>query len=199
MLAPVLARLDAIPGVAAARTDSSGRFFWITPAPGGAPPEIAERCRAVLGASALVLGPAAAVAQLAARDRGDPWLGAGQVMTLSFLEGRLLSVRIADDAATELGATPVQREAVAEAIRVELFAALERVHAEGGRRRGGWIDEAWPAIAAAVAARCAPDLPPGVRERVSTLLPRLLRGRPARAAAPRAQGGSTASVEKKVE
>ncbi len=199
MLAPVLARLDAIPGVATARTDSSGRFFWITPAPGVGPSEIVERCRAVLGASAVPLGAAAAEAQLAARDRGDPWLGAGQVMTLSFLEGRLLSVRIAGDAARESGATPVQREAVAEAIRVELFVARERVHAEGGRKSGGWIDEAWPAIAAAAAARCAPDLPPEVRERLAAVLPRLLRGRPARAAAPQGQGGSTPSVEKKVE
>ncbi len=199
MLAPVLARLDAIPGVAAARTDSSGRFFWITPAPGGAPPEIAERCRAVLGASALVLGPAAAVAQLAARDRGDPWLGAGEVMTLSFLEGRLLSVRIAGDAAREVGATPAQRELLAEALRTELFAALERVHAEGGRKSIGWIYEEWPGIAARAAGRCATNLPPEVRERVSAVLPHLLRGRPRRAPAPQGQAGSTPSVEKKVE
>jgi hypothetical protein len=199
VLAPVLARLEAIPGVASARTDSSGRFFWITPAPGARPPEVAERCRAALGASAALLGPAAAAAQLAAHERGDPWLGAGEVMTLSFVEGRLLSVRIAGDAAAESGASAAQREAVAEAVRVELFAALERVHAEGGRKSSGWIDEEWPAIAAAAAARCAPDLPPEVRGRLSAALPDLLRGRRARAARPQGQGGSTPSVEKKVE
>ncbi len=199
MLAPVLARLDAIPGVATARTDSSGRFFWITPAPDAQPREVAGLCLAALGASAALLGPAAAEAQLAARARGDPWLGTGEVMILSFLEGRLLSVRIAGDAAAESGATPVQREAVAESVRVALFAALERVHAEGGRTSGGWIDEEWPTIAAAAAARCAPDLPPGVRERVSAVLPHLLRGRPRRPPEPQGQEGSTPRVEKKVE
>lgn len=173
----MLARLDEIPGVASARSDSSGRFFWIELAPGVRENDVSARVRETLGASASILSPDASRAQLAARERGDPWLRASEVMTLSFLEGRLLSVRIAGDASREAGATPGEREALAEAIRVELFATLERVHREGGRRSGGWIDEEWPAVAAAAAARCAPELGAEVLQRVAASLPDLLRGR----------------------
>ena len=174
MLAPVLARLQALPGLAQARVDSSGRFFWIEVA-GGV--EVAEAARAVgtvLGAKARALPDAEAAAQLAARPRGDPWLTTAEVMTLSYVEARLLSVRLAGEARRQSGAGPAEGEALAEAIRLELFGAMERVHAEGGRSSSGWIYDEWPALAEAAAGRCAAVLPPEVRARVAELLPRLL-------------------------
>ena len=172
----MLARLAAIPGVSEARTDSSGRFFWIVPAAGADPDRVRELALAALGKGASVLPPGRAGAQLAARAHGDPWLSAAEVMTLSFVEGRLLSVRVAGEAARRTGATAPQREELAEAIRAELFGAMERVHAEGGRPSSGWIYVEWPALAAAAVARCDPALPPELRARLAEALPGLLAG-----------------------
>lgn len=174
MLAPVLARLDSLPGVAGARVDSSGRFFALALTVGVAPADVLARARDVLGEGARALAADEAEAQLAARRLGDPWLAAGEVMALSFVESRLLAVRLAGELARQAGAGPEQRDAVAEAIRRELFAAMERVHAEGGRRSSGWIYQEWPALAAAAAARCAPALPAPLQARVAELLPGLL-------------------------
>jgi hypothetical protein len=170
----VLARLDSLPGVAAARVDSSGRFFWIALAEGADADAVASLAVSALGGRARRLPPARAAVQLASRLRGDPWLGAGEVMTLSFLEARLLSVRLAGDAAARTGLTPERREDLAEAIRVQLFAAMERVHAEGGRKTGGWIYEEWPSIARAALDGCAGPIPPDVRRLLVELLPGLL-------------------------
>lgn len=174
MLAPVLARLDAVPGVAAARSDSSGRFFWIELAPGADREAAREGARAVLGANARPLPAAEAEAQLASRSLGDPWLRAGEVMALSFVEGRLLSVRLSAELGKKAGIPGDRRELVSEAIRVELFAALARVHAEGGRPSSAWIHAEWPAIAAAVGNRCIDALPDEVRQRFAEALPTLL-------------------------
>ena len=174
MLAPVLARLDAIPGVAAARVESSGRFFWIELDAAGDESRVTGLATDVLGQRARVLPAAEADLQLAGRVHGDPWLGADQVMTLSFVESRLLSARIAGKVELRVHSTPEQREAIAEAIRVELFAAMERVHAEGGRSSSGWIYGEWPAIAEAAVARCALAIPEEPLRRLAALLPSLL-------------------------
>jgi hypothetical protein len=101
-------------------------------------------------------------------------MGAGEVMTLSFVEARLLAVRVAGDAASRAGLAPERREDLAEAIRVQLFAAMERVHAEGGRKTGGWIYEDWPSIARAALDGFAGPLPADVRRLLAELLPGLL-------------------------
>ncbi len=169
----MLARLQAVPGVASARVDSSGRFFWISFAE-GADAGGTDLALGVLGKGARVLGAAEADAQRAAHGRGDPWLGPDEVMALSFVEARLLSVRIAGEAERRLAASPDQREALAEAIRLELFAAMERVHAEGGRGSSGWIYVEWPALAAAAVARCRETMDDDLRRGLLELLPGLL-------------------------
>ena len=113
------------------------------------------------------------IRSLAHRD-GDPWLASDEVITLSYVESRLLSVRIAEEAQRRTGALPEEREEVAEAIRLELFAAMERVHSEGGRRSSGWIYEEWPVIAAAAAGRCVKTISHDLRLRLAGLLPGLL-------------------------
>ena len=173
MLAPVLARLDAIPGVAAARVDSSGRFFWLQVEDAADATSVTALVFGVLGRGARSLAAAQAEAQLAAHPHGDPWLTAAEVMTLSFVESRILSVRLASEVERLTGATPEQHEEVAEAIRLELFATMERVHSEGGRRSGGWIYEEWPAIAAAIVERCAATMPRDLCRRLSEVLPAL--------------------------
>jgi len=171
VLAPVLARLHAIPGVSAARVDSSGRFFWLTVEEGPGAAGAAAIARAALGEDARILDRGRAEAQLAAHRRGDPWLAARDVMTLSFVESRLLSVRIADQVRHRTGATAAQGDEIAEAIRLELFAAMERVHSEGGRRSSGWIYQEWPAIAAAAVERCAATIPRDLGRLLAELLP----------------------------
>ncbi len=170
----MLARLDSLPGVRTARTDSSGRFFWLSLGPGADPSLVATAAGTVLGSGARPLPEPEAEAQLRARGTGDPWFDAGEVMSLSFIESRLLSVRFAGEASRRFRLLPEQRERVAEALRTELFAAMERVHREGGRESSGWIYEEWPALAAAAAARCAPHLPPEVVPELGALLPTLL-------------------------
>jgi hypothetical protein len=170
----VLARLDTLPGVAAARVDSSGRFFWLAIVEGSDAGAVESLAVNVLGGRARRLPPGRAAAQLEARMHGDPWLGAGEVMTLSFVEARLLAMRLAGDAASRAGLTPEQREDLAEAIRAELFAAMERVHAEGGRKSGGWIYEDWPSIARAALDRCSGPIAPDARRVLAEQLPALL-------------------------
>ena len=174
MLAPVLARLDRIPGVTAARVDCSGRFLWLALEGGADAPHVTTLAERVLGNGTRVLSAAQAEAQLAAHRRGDPWLTAKEVMTLSFVESRILSVRRAGEVERQTDATPEQREVIAEAIRSELFVAVERVHAEGGRRSSGWLHEAWPSIGSAAVERCAHAIPPRLGERLAALMPALL-------------------------
>jgi len=153
VLAPVLARLDAIPGVRESRVDASGRYFALTLAAGAGAGEVAAGAREALGERTAALGAADAEAQLAARGRGDPWLAAVEVMALSYVEARLLAVRLAAALGRACELTEEEREPLAEALRAALFAAMERVHAEGGARSSGWIHARWPAIAEAVLAR----------------------------------------------
>jgi hypothetical protein len=174
VLAPVLARLDALPGVTCSRTEASGRFFLIELGAGADEALAEERAMAVLGGGCHRLGEPEAESQLAARRAGDPWLAAGDVMALSFVEGRLLSVRISADAAREMGLSAEEQERLAEAVRVELFAALQRVHAEGGRPSSGWIYQDWPGISAAAAERCRPWLGSERVEALARALPGLL-------------------------
>ncbi len=174
MLAPVLARLDAIPGVTTARVDASGRFFWIGLEDAADAPRVTALADAALGDGARPLSAGGAEAQLAAHRHGDPWLTAGEILQLSFVESRILSVRLAAEAAARVALTPEQRELVAEAIRVELFGVMQRVHTEGGRSSSGWMYEAWPAIAAAAVDRCARPLPSALRKQLAEVLPGLL-------------------------
>jgi hypothetical protein len=95
-------------------------------------------------------------------------------MTLSFVEGRILSVRVATAAAAQVPALGGARDRLAEALRLELFATFERVHREGGRPSSGWIQEAWPHIAQAALARCADALDAAVSADLAACLPSLL-------------------------
>ena len=170
----MLARLQAVPGVASARVDSSGRFFWITFGDGVDRAGGTARALGVLGKGARALGAEDAERQHAAHGQGDPWLGPEEVLTLSYVESRLLSVRIAAEAERRLATSPDQREALAEAIRLELFAAMERVHGEGGRGSSGWIYVEWPAIAAAALVRCRETMDDDLGRGLAELLPGLL-------------------------
>lgn len=177
MLAPVLARLDAVPGVSRSRAEASGRFVLLELSAGSHPDEVEAAARRALGREARRLSEAEAREQLAARGSGDPWLAAAEVMALSYLEGRILSTRVSAAAAREAGLDALERDRLAEALRLEVFAALERVHAEGGRSSGGWFYDAWPAVAAAALERCRRWLDAGRLEALGRILAGAVRRR----------------------
>jgi ParB-like chromosome segregation protein Spo0J len=156
----VLARLESVEGVADVRVEATGRWFALTLAAG------AEEAAVLAGAAAALrkpprrLAPGEAAAQLARRDAGDPWLSRREIATLCYLEARMLAARGAAEVGAAAGLSPPEREAVDGAFRAVLFEAMERVLAEGGRDSSGWFCVEWPALSAAVAARCAAALAP---------------------------------------
>ena len=184
MLAPVLARLDAVPGVRRSRTEASGRFVLLELSPRADPRQVEAAARRALGREARRLRELEVRQQLAARRSGDPWLAAGEVVALSYVEGRILSARVSAEVARRAGLEAGKRDLLAEALRLEIFAALERAHAQGGHSSGGWFYQAWPAVAAAALRRCRPRLgplgplvaravrPPGPARRPSPTAPR---------------------------
>jgi len=156
----VLARLDALPGVARARADASGSYLLLELAAGADAGAVEAAALGSLPQGARRLPEGEAAEQLAARPRGDPWLSAAEAPGLSFLEARLLSVRIAGDTGRALALGPAERAHLAEAARQELFRAVEQVHREGGRESSGWFFQAWPELAVRIAGRFPGGLGP---------------------------------------
>lgn len=149
----MLARLDTLPGVAGARADTSGSYLLLELAEGADPATLEAAALRTLPPGARRLTAPEAEAQLQALARGDAWLSAAEVPSLSYLEARLLAVRIAGDAGRALALTPGDRSRLGEAARQELFRAVEQVHREGGRDSSAWFFEAWPAVAALITGR----------------------------------------------
>jgi hypothetical protein len=151
----VLARLDEIPGVRRSRAECSGHYILIELVEGfsdGVTPVALK----VLGREAQVLTADEADVQHEARRRGEPWLTSQEARALSFVEGRMLGVRVSNAVSKEVGLTPEQQRSIADAVREEMFAHVERIHA--GLAEAGRFFEAWPEIAARAADRCADSL-----------------------------------------
>lgn len=151
----MLARLDDIPGVTRSRAECSGHYFLIDLAD-GADDAIAARAIEVLGRDARLLDTADAGVQIRARQRGEPWLSADEARALSFVEGRMLGIHVSAAMARKFGLGALERTLVAEAVREEMFAHVERIYA--GLARPGRFFEAWPQLAERAAQRCAPWL-----------------------------------------
>ncbi len=166
----MLARLEAVGGIAEARVEATGRLFALVLSPG------ADEGAALAGAAAALrttprrLSPEEATAQLSRRAAGDPWVSRREAAALCFLEARVVASRGAGDVAAAARLDAAERDAVGEALREELFTAMERVLGEGGRDSSGWFYVEWPALAARAAARCAGALAPGKREAAALAL-----------------------------
>lgn len=170
MLAPVLARLAQVEGLGEVRVEATGRFFAVTLAPGAAEGEALAGVAAALRQAPRRLSPEDGAAQLARAGRGDPWFGRADVAQLCFVEARVLASRGEGALASAARLAAGEREAVGEALRIELFEVMERVLAQGGRESSGWFYVEWPALAARVAARSAEAVAPEKRERVAAAL-----------------------------
>lgn len=153
----MLARLDEIPGVTRSQAECSGHFFLIELVDGAT--AIGARALEILGRGARLATAEEAEAQHDARRRGEPWVTATEARALSFIEGRMLGVRVSAAVAPEVGLTAEERERLAEAVREEMFVHVERIYA--GLASAGRFFEAWPQIAALVAGRCAEWLDAG--------------------------------------
>jgi hypothetical protein len=161
----VLARLSEVPGVIDARVECSGTYFLVTARDAAALERALPLVRERLGARAEALGPAEAAAQLAARARGERWFSKDDIRALSYVEGRILATRFSDVLAA---AVPLERSSagrIDEAIRLELFLALEHAHDTGGRASTGWFWAEWPRIVEAIGARLH-DVPAALRTRL---------------------------------
>jgi hypothetical protein len=166
----VLARLEKVEGLAAARVEGTGRFFALTLAPGADEARTLAEVEVALRKPPRRLPPDEAQAQLARAERGDPWFTRTEVSELCFLEARMLAARAEGAVATAARLRSFEREAVGDALREELFEIMERVLAEGGRESSGWFYVEWPGIAARAAARAAGIVAAEKRERVAAAL-----------------------------
>ncbi len=163
----MLARLDEIPGVSRSRAECSGHYFLVELADGGTD-GIEGRALEVLGRGARLVPPGEAEAQREARRRGEPWVTAEEARSLSFIEGRVLGIRVSAAVSPGAGLAAEERERLGEAVREEMFSYVERVHA--GLVSAGRFFEDWPQIAARVAERCEGWLAPDRAKEVASAL-----------------------------
>jgi hypothetical protein len=155
VLAPVLARLRRIPGIADARVECSGTFFALSLGERADPEATLRAVLDVLGPGSRRLLADEAGAQLAARASGEIWFSEEEIRALSYIEGRIIAGRALAAATRGLEVTGAETDRIRDAIRVEVFAALDRVHDEGGRSSSGWFTDEWPHIVTRVRSRLA--------------------------------------------
>ncbi|WP_242392132.1 hypothetical protein [Anaeromyxobacter oryzisoli] len=163
----MLARLDEIPGVSRSQAECSGHYFLVELVD-GATDGIGARALDILGRGARLVTAEEANAQHEARRRGEPWVTAADARALSFIEGRMLGVRVSAAVAPEVGLTAEERERLAEAVREEMFSHVERIYA--GLASAGRFFEAWPQIAERIAERCAQWVEPNRARNLASAL-----------------------------
>ncbi|HSN92107.1 MAG TPA: hypothetical protein VLS93_12830 [Anaeromyxobacteraceae bacterium] len=148
----MLARLDRIPGVLAARADASGRLFLLDLGPGAGEAAVREAAVRELGGDAVPATAEAAAIHLARLGRGDPWYRAGEAAALAFVEARVLAARIGDGPGREAGLAPPERLLLADEAYRELAATFERWQAEDPEQAARFFEH-WPDVAARIAER----------------------------------------------
>jgi len=159
----VLARIEKLDGVEWTGVEATGSFLAVRSRAGADVEAVAAAVAIALGGRGRAAESEQARSQLAALGRGDPWFGPREVHALSYVEGRLVAVRVAARVAQELELDPEAKAALAQAVREVFFGVLERVHAEGGRESSGWFYAEWPEIARAVGERMANLVPDAAR------------------------------------
>jgi hypothetical protein len=147
VLAPVLARLEGLEGVAGASVESSGRFFALELCADADTELTRSRVLRALGPGARLLSREATAAQLEGKAVGEPWFSSREIRGLSLVEGRILVARATSAASKTAALDEPARCALEEALRHELFALIGRVHDQGGRASTRWLAPEWPAMA----------------------------------------------------
>lgn len=151
----MLARLQQVQGVRSSVSDVSGQVFLVELEPGVAPSDVQSAAAAALGGDARRLTDAELESQVGPATRREQWVGPDDLRMLSYLEGRIVAARVASIVGPQLALDACRTERLAEAVREEMFAHVERIHA--GELPSGRFFEAWPDIARRVVDRCVPD------------------------------------------
>jgi hypothetical protein len=168
----VLARLRKLAGVADARVECSGLFFVLSLTERADPDAAARAALDALGPGSRRVPSDEARPQLDARRRGEIWFSEEEIRALSYVEARIVTNRALAAATQGLSLAPAQVESIREAIRVEVFAAIDRVHDEGGRSSSGWFAAEWPGIVGRTRARLAGAVPEAILAETSARLVR---------------------------
>jgi hypothetical protein len=164
----VLARLQAITGVRSPFVDAAGEVFVVMLEPGAPASDVQEAIVDALARDARRLTPDEMQAELGPPSRRELWFGVDDLATLSYLECRLVAARVTSSLQMELALDRATTERLAEAVREEMFAHVDRIHA--GRFPSGRFLEAWPYIARRAVARCTADLSSGREVVIGALL-----------------------------
>lgn len=136
-MAPVLALLDDVPGVAESRVDWTGRRFLLRLDPDAQVATVVAQADEALGGDSRRLdsreASEAASAYLRGEThlRGERWMRAGETLDLSREEAHVLAERYSEEAAHDAGLDPRQMEQLVSVLESEIAAAFERIHAEG--------------------------------------------------------------------
>lgn len=128
-LAPVLARLDRLEGVAGSWVAWDGRTIRLDLLPGADAERVAAAAGEVLQGSERRIS--LAEAELPRGGHAGWWNAAGTA-DLSRHEAGVLAERFADEMARELDLAPQDRRQLSDLLRAELEQAFEAAHAAGG-------------------------------------------------------------------
>ncbi len=170
----MLARLNAISGVACSHVDATGQHFLIELGSEANDEKVSAQVVAVLGAGSQKLEAPWDEPHAAGWTRGELWLDSNNILTLSFLEARMLSARWSARAGKELGLPAEAVRELGEVLREELDREFERVHAQGGTSERTWYVRAFASAFDRVADRMKGAISRDQAEALRAVLDRLL-------------------------
>ncbi|TAJ03269.1 MAG: hypothetical protein EPO68_17535 [Planctomycetota bacterium] len=128
-IAPKLAEIDRLDGVASSGVSWDGRLFRIELAPGADGERVAAAVDAVLEGEACCVTPALGNA---AAPEPDTWYDARRIVELSRHEAGVIAAWFAEEVAAEVALDATAAEKTHALIREHLERAFERAHAVGG-------------------------------------------------------------------
>jgi hypothetical protein len=142
----VLAQLDAIPGVASASVDVTGRHFILTMQSKADPSRIRGEILKVLGTDAKQLEDPRFAEITPGGGEEELWLDSRNIRKLSLLEARMLSNRWGVAAAAAAGLDPDTAVYLCECLRSEFVREFDRVRNQGGTSDRNWYVQSFPEV-----------------------------------------------------
>jgi len=170
----VLARLNAISGVACSHVDPTGRHFLIELGSEADAEKVSVQVMTALGAGSQKLEAPWDEPQAAGWTHGELWLDSNNILMLSLLEARMLAARWSAKAGKELGLPGEAVQNLEEVIREELASEFERVHKQGGSSDRRWYVRPFASAFDRVADRMKEVISQNQAEAVRAVLDRLL-------------------------
>ncbi len=128
----MLARIDAVNGVAESRVSWDGRWFLLELDAGADVESVTDAATAVLGEGSSRLSGKAEADAVAGYRRGERWLNREQTVELSRDEARQQAAGFAAAVAQEVGLDHEAAQRLQAALLAELERAFQQAHAEGG-------------------------------------------------------------------